>query len=630
VAIESSIPLQVVRDRTRMSRIAKRRLLVLLLVQLLLIAHVVLWLLSTRYGWFGGFTISPIEPSESIETVSDGIINAGAMFFAAALLSTALLGRWFCGWGCHVLLLQDGCYWAMRKIGVRPRAFRSRLLMLAPLTLALYMFVWPVVYRLCFAPPDIGWNGFTSHILVRDFWATFPGLTVAVFFLGICGFLTVYMLGSKGFCTYGCPYGGFFAPLDRFAPLRIRVNDNCQGCAECTAVCSSNVRVHEEVATHGMVVDSGCMKTMDCIEACPNDALSLGIGPIAVGQPRPRRTWDLTWPQEVAMAVLMLALFLIWRGAYGVVPMLMAIGMAACGAWLCWKAWSVLRSPNAKWLTWQLRLKGRIKKHGVVLLFATALFLSLTVATGIVQGASMYAGSLLQPVSVRQSMATGPAQGAALVQVDRALAAYASTRTFKHGGWAVWENPADRFARVRLLAMRGKVQDAWLHMVLVMAHARPDEGAWLDGLSLHSVAGSDAYTQEWAEDVLEAHPDWGRFRIQFVTWLADTGRTSDAVEVARQALSTEDARRLMLRAVELLNAGKGVEALPLMQDYLRATPKDTLARAALARLQLSLGNRMQAVKLMQQAREEAPNLPPAQQQALAQESAAFNAMLQSQ
>jgi predicted Zn-dependent protease len=227
-------------------------------------------------------------------------------------------------------------------------------------------------------------------------------------------------------------------------------------------------------------------------------------------------------------------------------------------------------------------------------------------------------------------MATGPAQGAALVQVDRALAAYASTRTFKHGGWAVWENPADRFARVRLLAMRGKVQDAWLHMVLVMAHARPDEGAWLDGLSLHSVAGSDAYTQEWAEDVLEAHPDWGRFRIQFVTWLADTGRTSDAVEVARQALSTEDARRLMLRAVELLNAGKGVEALPLMQDYLRATPKDTLARAALARLQLSLGNRMQAVKLMQQAREEAPNLPPAQQQALAQESAAFNAMLQSQ
>ena len=50
-----------------MSHIAKRRLWVLMTVQVLLIAHVVLWWLSTKYGWFGGWTLTPIEPSEELE-----------------------------------------------------------------------------------------------------------------------------------------------------------------------------------------------------------------------------------------------------------------------------------------------------------------------------------------------------------------------------------------------------------------------------------------------------------------------------------------------------------------------------------------------------------------------------------
>ena len=33
-------------------------------------------------------------------------------------------------------------------------------------------------------------------------------------FLFIVGFMTVYFLGSKGFCTYGCPYGGVFGIAD--------------------------------------------------------------------------------------------------------------------------------------------------------------------------------------------------------------------------------------------------------------------------------------------------------------------------------------------------------------------------------------------------------------------------------
>ena len=44
-----------------------------------------MWLLSKHFGWFGGQTITPIEPSEGMELVINGVINAGAIFFALAL-----------------------------------------------------------------------------------------------------------------------------------------------------------------------------------------------------------------------------------------------------------------------------------------------------------------------------------------------------------------------------------------------------------------------------------------------------------------------------------------------------------------------------------------------------------------
>jgi polyferredoxin len=279
-----------------------------------MIAHIVFWVLSKKNGWFGGRTTTPIEPSESMEFAKNGVINAGLIFFAIALLSTLILGRWFCGWGCHVVLLQDLCGWMMKKVGVRPKQFRSRFLIYVPLLLAIYMFILPAVHRVILIPLDAslasslgdtnwlvtGWREFFGflgvplplpnmpawsaswHLTTTEFWRTFPGVMVAIPFLLVCGFATVYFLGAKGFCTYGCPYGGFFAPLDKLAPARIIVNYNCEQCGHCTAVCTSNVRVHEEVREYGMVVDPGCMKCLDCVRVCPNEALSFGFAKPAI------------------------------------------------------------------------------------------------------------------------------------------------------------------------------------------------------------------------------------------------------------------------------------------------------------------------------------------------------------
>ena len=154
-----------------------------------MIAHVIQW-------WIMGTTISPIEPSETMYTLQRGAINAGLIFFSLAILATLIFGRFVCGWGCHILALQDFCAWLLKKIGLTPKPFRSRLLVYVPLIAALYMFVWPTVFRAFTKPADGPLiPEFTNHLVTNNFWETFPSVAVAIPFLFICGFMTVYFLG---------------------------------------------------------------------------------------------------------------------------------------------------------------------------------------------------------------------------------------------------------------------------------------------------------------------------------------------------------------------------------------------------------------------------------------------------
>jgi polyferredoxin len=112
-----------------------------------MVAHVIQW-------WIVGRTVSPIEPSEAMHTLQRGAINAGFIFFVLAILGTMIFGRFVCGWGCHILALQDACAWLLKRIGVTPKPFRSRLLVYVPLVAALYMFVYDGVSA--FSQPRAG------------------------------------------------------------------------------------------------------------------------------------------------------------------------------------------------------------------------------------------------------------------------------------------------------------------------------------------------------------------------------------------------------------------------------------------------------------------------------------------
>ena len=126
----------------RPSRRGRWRALILSLVYVVAAIHILHWKLTGR-------TLTPVEPSEAMQTLGQqALLNAGFVLFVLLILGTFVFGRFFCGWGCHIVALQDLCTWMLRKAGIPSKPFRSRLLVYVPLLAAVWMFVMPTLVRL--------------------------------------------------------------------------------------------------------------------------------------------------------------------------------------------------------------------------------------------------------------------------------------------------------------------------------------------------------------------------------------------------------------------------------------------------------------------------------------------------
>lgn len=356
----------------RRSRNSRRRAVILVLVHIVALVHIAHWKIT-------GSTISPVEPSEAMQTLELGYLNAGFVLFVLLILATMVLGRFFCGWACHVVAYQDLAATLLGRIGIRPRPIRSRLLVLVPFGAAFYMFIWPQIARLL---EGSGFPPLVAHFTTEEFWVTFPGPVIAALTFLVDGFLIVYLLGAKGFCTYGCPYGAFFGVSDRLALGQIKVTDDCEQCGHCTATCSSNVRVHEEVAKYQRVVDPGCMKCLDCVSVCPKNALYFGWGRPSLFGPRTKkkrkRVYDFSWREEIALALIFLCALYAFRGLYDLVPFLLALGLSVVAALAGVLAWRFLRGSLERFQHHVLRHDGRWTTQGVAVSILAPTFLLFT------------------------------------------------------------------------------------------------------------------------------------------------------------------------------------------------------------------------------------------------------------
>ena len=397
-------------------RFSRWRALSLITVHLLIGVHVAHWMIKGR-------TLAPLELNEVMYTLELGVVTAGFLFMATLVLGTFIFGRFFCSWACHILALQDLSAWLLQRAGIRPAPIRMRLLRWVPLVAMLYMFVWPQLKRwivhewpgaatLLGVPLQFQWRiagdaeGWASFV-TTDFTRNLPGPWIAGITFLVCGFLVVYLLGSRSFCTYVCPYGSVFGIADRFAPGKIILAGECTACGICTAACQSRVRVQEEVLRYGKVVDPSCLKDLDCVAVCPTGALRWGFttpsivtrarNPVPIrtahtlaqsnartprgfrGPAIPiRRPHTLALGEEVLAGASFVSTFLLLRGLYGTVPFLLALGASATCAFAAILLLRLARDRHARLGGRELRRGGSVTRTGRWFLVAAgvvALFL---------------------------------------------------------------------------------------------------------------------------------------------------------------------------------------------------------------------------------------------------------------
>ncbi len=600
-----------IRNSTR----GKWRALSLFLVHVAVALHIAHW-------WSTGKTITPLEPSEAMQTLgSEALVNAGFVLFLLTIFSTLIFGRFFCGWGCHLIAYQDLCTWILKKIGLKPRPFRSRLLVFVPLAAAIFMFVMPTLVRVI---AGLQRAPYTSHFQTYDFWDRFPGWFVGALTIFVCGFVIVYFLGNKGFCTYACPYGGLFGLADTFAPGKIRVTDDCEQCGHCTAACSSNVRVHEEVNSFGMVVDPGCMKCLDCITVCPKDALYFGFGQPSVAKqrrsPEKSKRFDFSWPEEIAMAVFFLFSVTVLRKLYDGVPFLLALACASISAYALLSIARFAYSPNVRFARLQLRTDGRTRRAGYV--FATtvtvwAMFLghSAVVQIYTIRGRSALSAARSVPVSAddwSRRIARGQLdQGIAYLEKADAIGlvpvanvlfdlsmAYASRGGTKQAQQflerAIEFSPrfaAGRYELASLLRRNGALDEAIEHLSEVVRVSPEFPHAHSDLASVLIETGRAGEAVILLEELTEQRPDVVEFQLACGLALAHDGAYDRALDVMRETAKSwpENPDAHFNLGSTLASGGAFELALGSLQEAARLNPESGLIHAALAQSAAQLG-----------------------------------------
>lgn len=601
----------------RPSTMSRRRATVLILVHVLMIGHVLHWL-------WAGRTLSPVEPSEAMYTLNKGYLNAGAIFFALAILATLIFGRFLCGWGCHLVAYQDLCAWLLRKIGIRPKAFRSRLLVFAPLALAIYMFVWPTAYRVWLGAPA---PTLANHLVTAEFWATFPGPVIAILTILGCGFAIVYFLGSKGFCTYACPYGGFFGLVEPLAPGRILVTDACEHCGHCTSACTSNVRVHEEVAKFGMVVDPGCMKCMDCVTVCPNDALYFGFAkpaiavrtkplhdagspidpgspfdpaaPINAGAPadanapthrsvptastgmrretslRREKVYDFTPGEELAALGVGIVALLALRGLYGQIPLLFAMGLAAMTAFVAVKLGHMIASDHVRWQNLQLKRGRRWTRAGRAFFATTALWLAFVAHGGVIQGYAAWGSHIVARIALGDDLWSPGMDWWARASTGDRQAVEAALHAFERAQrWGFLVTPGILPDQARLYLAKGDGASAE-QAVRRFISAAPHEAAGYRGLAnvLRKVNRGDEAVEQY-RNALRIDPGFFEARAELCGTLEAMGRWEEAAREYEQALTAhpDDPQTALTFADLLVRHGDAARAKGVLSRVASAVP----------------------------------------------------------
>lgn len=229
--------------------------------------------------FFGSLSSSMVGPVTVLDpfavlqvTVASKTFDLSWLLYALPVLIVYGLvrGRAFCGWVCPVNLLLEGVDWLRCKLGIKvcERAVpRHAKLYVAAGVLVLSALVGIPVFE-AFSPIGAIGKGLLFGSLVGVF--TLIAVVVAELFWG-----------RRVWCRSLCPLGGFYEALGRVGQVNVKIDAaKCVHCGACSRACLADPQILEPVldGRDPFVRAGDCMACGSCVDACPTQALRLGLG----------------------------------------------------------------------------------------------------------------------------------------------------------------------------------------------------------------------------------------------------------------------------------------------------------------------------------------------------------------
>ncbi|MBT7658095.1 MAG: tetratricopeptide repeat protein, partial [Phycisphaerae bacterium] len=330
------------------------------------------------------------------------------------------------------------------------------------------------------------------------------------------------------------------------------------------------------------------MKIMDCVDACPNDALSIGVGPIALGKRTKKKKYDLGIAEEICIAIAFLIGFFAFRSLYAVIPMLMAVGVSLVTTWVLWKAWRLLRDANAHFHGKQLKLHGKVSGKGILFLV-----FALVVALWTVQSATVQAFHFMGD----RAMATN--------NNDEALWYYSKASSISDGGIALASNPNIDIEVARYFDSEHQFIDSYRLYQRIDARVGQDErSTMLLGQNMQYHAQFVPIDQLYASR-LKVNLHWELVWEDYVGWLKREMQFERAIQASHKAVqSNPNAKRLRIQLALLeLESGNTSTAVHIAQQLVDEDMQDPVMWRLYARALDSDGRNEKAVFALEKAKQ---------------------------
>ncbi len=234
-----------------------------------------------------GYEISlflEIDPLISIATfLTSWTVYKGLVLSLIIVISTLLLGRFFCSWICPLGILNQWVSHLFNKrrpvddyrVNAYRTVYRLKYYILA---LLLVLGVFGSLQIGLLDPISFVMRSFVLSIFPAiHYWSSglylkqplfYGGILIAIIFLMI---LFANRFITRFWCRVICPLGALLGLLSSVSLLRIRRDVvKCTDCQKCLQFCHGGCDPHTSLRI------SECTVCMNCIESCPEDAIHFG------------------------------------------------------------------------------------------------------------------------------------------------------------------------------------------------------------------------------------------------------------------------------------------------------------------------------------------------------------------